>query len=85
MSKAAELMVENGARSVRAFCTHPVFSGKAYERIENSPFTEIITTDTIPLKQNSEKITVISTARLFADVIGRVESNKSISSLFKFN
>jgi ribose-phosphate pyrophosphokinase len=84
MTKAAQLMVDNGAKSVRAFCTHPVFSGEAFNRIEKSPFTEIVVADTIPLKRESEKITVLSTARLFADVIGRVESNKSISSLFKF-
>ena len=84
MTKAAQLMIDNGANSVRAICTHPVFSGQAYERIENSPFTEVVVSDTIPMKQSSDKITVLSTARLFADVIGRVESNKSISSLFKF-
>lgn len=84
MAKAAELMIANGANSVRAICTHPVFSGQAYERIENSPFVEVVVTDTIPLKQTSEKVTVLSTAKLFADVIVRVESNKSISSLFKF-
>jgi ribose-phosphate pyrophosphokinase len=84
MTRAAQLMVDNGAKSVRAFCTHPVFSGKAFERIEESPFTEVVVADTIPLKQQLDKITVLSTAKLFADVIGRVESNKSISSLFKF-
>ncbi len=84
MTKAAQLMVDNGATSVRAFCTHPVFSGEAYDRIENSPFSEIVVADTIPMKRKSDKITVLSTARLFSDVIGRVESNKSISSLFKF-
>jgi ribose-phosphate pyrophosphokinase len=85
MTKAAQLMVDNGATSVRAFCTHPVFSGEAYDRIENSPFSEIVVADTIPMKRKSDKITVLSTARLFSDVIGRVESNKSISSLFKFS
>jgi ribose-phosphate pyrophosphokinase len=84
MTKAAQLMVDNGAKSVRAFCTHPVFSGQAFDRINSSPFTEIVVADTIPMKQASDKITVLSTAKLFADVIGRVESNKSISSLFKF-
>ncbi len=84
MTKAAQLMVDNGANSVRAFCTHPVFSGEAYNRIEASPFTEIVVADTIPMQKESEKITVLSTAKLFADVIGRVESNQSISSLFKF-
>jgi ribose-phosphate pyrophosphokinase len=84
MTKAAQLMVDNGANSVRAFCTHPVFSGEAFDRIEKSPFTEVVVSDTIPLKKKSDKISVLSTAKLFADVIGRVESNKSISSLFKF-
>ncbi len=84
ITKAAQLMVDNGANSVRAICTHPVFSGEAYERIEASPFTEVVVSDTIPLKKHTEKITVLSTAQLFADVIARVESNKSISSLFKF-
>lgn len=84
ITKAAQLMVDNGASSVRAICTHPVFSGEAYERIEASPFTEVVVSDTIPLKKHTDKITVLSTAQLFADVIARVESNKSISSLFKF-
>ncbi len=83
MTKAAQLMVDNGANSIRAFCTHPVFSGQAYQRIEESPFTEMVVSDTIPLKKKSDKITVLSTSKLFADVIERVESNKSISSLFK--
>lgn len=85
ITKAASLIMEHGAASVRAFCTHPVFSGKAYERIENSPFTEVIVTDTIPLKKQSDKIRVLSTADLFAEVIERVETRKSISSLFKFS
>ncbi|NQT76601.1 MAG: ribose-phosphate pyrophosphokinase [Bacteroidetes bacterium] len=83
VTKAAQLMVDNGANSVRAFCTHPVFSGQAYQRINESPFTEVVVSDTIPMKQKSDKITVLSTSKLFADVIARVESNKSISSLFK--
>ncbi len=84
MEKASNLMMENGAASVRAFCTHPVFSGDAYEKIENSPFTEIVVSDTIPLKKHSDKIKVLSTAELFAEVIKRVENYESISSLFKF-
>lgn len=84
ITKAAQLMVDNGANSIRAFCTHPVFSGQAYQRINESPFTEVVVSDTIPLKKKSDKIHVLSTAQLFADVISRVESNKSISSLFKF-
>ena len=85
ITKAASLMMDRGANSVRAFCTHPVFSGEAYERIERSPFTEVVVTDTIPLKKESSKITVLSTADLFAEVIKRVENYKSISSLFKFD
>jgi len=79
------MMMEKGANSVRALCTHPVFSGQAYERIDASPFTEVVVTDTIPLTKHSPKITVLSTAELFAEVIRRVENYESISSLFKFD
>ena len=84
ITKAADIIMENGAKSVRAFCTHPVFSGDAYKRIEDSPFTEVVVTDTIPLMHKSDKITVLSTAKLFAEVIKRVENNESITDLFKF-
>lgn len=83
ITKAANLMMDRGANSVRAFCTHPVFSGKAYENIENSQITEVVVTDTIPLKRDSDKIKVLSTADLFAEVIYRVLKTKSLSSLFK--
>jgi ribose-phosphate pyrophosphokinase len=83
ITKAGELIMENGASSVRAFCTHPIFSGKAYERITQSPFTEVVVTDTIPLKEKHEKIKVLTTAGLFAEVIRRVENYESISSLFR--
>ena len=82
-AKAAELIMERGARSVRAVCTHPVLSGKAYETIENSALTELIVTDTIPLKHHSEKIRVLSTAKLFANAIENVNEHGSISQLFK--
>ena len=82
ITKAADLIMEKGAKSVRAFCTHPIFSGSAYERISKSAFTEVVVTDTIPLKQDCDKITVLSTADLFAEVIRRVENFESISSLF---
>jgi ribose-phosphate pyrophosphokinase len=85
ITKAADLMMEKGANSVRAFCTHPIFSGKAYERIDKSPLAEVVVTDTIPLKVQNKKITVLSTADLFAEVIKRVENYESISSLFKFD
>lgn len=84
ITKAAELMMVNGASSVRAFCTHPVFSEKAYDRLVNSPFTEIVVTDTIPIRKNHKKFTVLSTAALFAEVIRRIDSKQSISSLFQF-
>ncbi|TVQ17072.1 MAG: ribose-phosphate pyrophosphokinase [Bacteroidetes bacterium] len=84
ITKAAQMMMENGARSVRGVCTHPILSGSAVERIAKSPFDEFIITDTIPLRQECEKITVLSTAKLFADVIRRVSNFESISSHFQF-
>ncbi|MGL4597417.1 MAG: ribose-phosphate pyrophosphokinase [Bacteroidia bacterium] len=82
LCKAADMMMERGARSVRAFCTHPILSGKAYENIENSKITELIVTDTIPLNRQSEKIKVLSVAEMFADVFHRVVNFESISSHF---
>jgi ribose-phosphate pyrophosphokinase len=82
LTTAADLFIEKGALSVRAFCTHAVLSGPAYERIENSKLTELVVTDTIPLKHHSDKIRVLSTAELFADVIRRLVNNQSISSHF---
>ena len=84
ITKAGKMIMENGANSVRAACTHPIFSGNAIERLENSVFEEIIVTDTIPLRRPINKVTVLSTARLFADVIKRVNSHTSISTYFKF-
>lgn len=81
---AANLMLENGAKSVRACITHPVLSGKAYERINNSSITELIVSNTIPLKQESPKITTVDVSSIFADVISAVKKNKSISSHFDF-
>ena len=83
LAKAAALIMERGARSVRAVCTHPVLSGKAYETIENSVLAELIVTDTIALKHTSEKIKVLSTAKLFAKAIENVNEHGSISQLFK--
>jgi len=84
LTKAADLMKEKGATSVRAICTHPILSGSAYERIENSALTELLVTDTIPLKQECSKIRVISVADLFAKVIYKVHNYESISSYFIF-
>lgn len=81
--KAAELLMERGAASVRAVITHPVLSGPAHERIRNSALVELITTDTIPLREENEKIRVISVADLFARAIHNVVSHESISSLFE--
>ncbi|HEY8929197.1 MAG TPA: ribose-phosphate pyrophosphokinase [Mucilaginibacter sp.] len=83
LAKAAALIMERGANSVRAVCTHPVLSGKAYETLENSVLTELIVTDTIPLKQESSKIKVLTTADLFAKAISNVNEHGSISQLFK--
>lgn len=83
LSKAAALIMERGARSVRAVCTHAVLSGNAYETIQNSVLTELIVTDTIPLKQQCDKIKVLSTDVLFARAITNVNEHESISQLFK--
>lgn len=82
LTKAADLFMSRGAKSVRAFCTHAVLSGPAYDRINASSLTELIVTDTIPLKEKSDKIRVLSTSELFADVIRRLVNNQSISSHF---
>jgi len=82
LTKAADMFLEKGAKSVRAFCTHPVLSGPAYERLEKSSLTELIVTDTIPLKREMGKIKVLSVAPLFADVIRKLLSNQSISQHF---
>ncbi len=82
LAKAADMMLARGANSVRAVCTHAVLSGKAYENIEKSGITELIVTDTIPLKKETGKIKVLSVADLFAKVIHSVHSFESISSNF---
>jgi len=82
LTKAADVMMERGALSVRAVCTHALLSGNAYERIENSQLSELIVSDSIPIKQESSKIRVITCAPLFAEVMRSVNANKSISSKF---
>lgn len=84
ISLAADMMMNEGAKSVRAMATHAVLSGPAYERIDNSSISEVVVSDTIPLRGHSEKIKVISVADLFADVINKVYKYKSISSNFIF-
>ena len=82
MCKAADALLEKGAKSVRAMCTHAVLSGKAYENINNSNLTELIVTDTIPLRQESDKIKVLSCSKLFARAIRNTHEYKSIAALF---
>ena len=82
LTKAADLFMEKGAKSVRAFCTHAVLSGPAYERLTGSAITELIVTDTIPLKKEHDKITVLTITELFGDVIRRMVNDQSISLHF---
>jgi len=84
LTKAADMLMEEGAKSVRAYCTHGVLSGNAIERIEASSLKELVITDTIPLKRNSDKIRTLSVAPLFAAVMRKVQSNESISDHFLF-
>jgi ribose-phosphate pyrophosphokinase len=71
-----------GALDIRAFCTHPLLSGPAFDRIESSEISRLLVTDTVPLRRTSEKIEVISVAPLFADAIHRIYADESISTLF---
>ncbi len=82
LAKAAQLLKDKGAVSVRAMCTHPVLSGKAYENIENSVLEELVVCNTIPLARNDSKIKVLSAAPLFAEAIRNITEHGSISSLF---
>ena len=80
--KAAKIMKDSGAKSVRAICTHPVLSGEAYNNIEQSLLEELIVSDTLPIKNVSSKIKVLTISNLFADVINSIDNNQSISSQF---
>jgi ribose-phosphate pyrophosphokinase len=82
LCKAAKAIMDKGAKSVRAMATHAVLSGDAYQNIEKSVLTELIVTDTIPLKQTSSKIKVLSCAKLFSKAIRNTHEFKSISALF---
>ncbi|MFZ9045635.1 MAG: ribose-phosphate diphosphokinase, partial [Cyclobacteriaceae bacterium] len=82
LCKAAGIIKEKGANSVRAICTHGVLSGKAYENIEASELEELVIADTILPRQQSEKIKVLTVADLFAKGIRRIHSHESISELF---
>ncbi len=80
--KGAKALKANGASSVMAFCTHPVLSGPAHDRIRGEELDELVVTDTIPLAQENEKITVLSVAHLFGEVIRRIYHNESVNGLF---
>ncbi|MES2619968.1 MAG: ribose-phosphate pyrophosphokinase [Bacteroidota bacterium] len=82
LCNAASLIMDRGAKSVRAICTHPVLSGKAYENIEKSKLRELIVTDSLPVKHKSKKIKVLSVSKLFAQAIRNTHEHKSINSLF---
>ena len=85
LTKAADLMMESGATSVRAYCTHGILSGTAYERLDNSSIAELIITNTIPKTHNSSKVREISVADFFAQTITSVVKNESISDKWKSN
>jgi len=82
LSRAAGVIMEQGAKSVRAICTHPVLSGNAYKNIKDSKLTELIVCDTIPLKKQMPKIKLLSTAKLFSRAIRHTHEHRSISALF---
>jgi ribose-phosphate pyrophosphokinase len=82
MAKAAQIILDKGAKSVRAVCTHPIMSGKAHETIASSVLEELVISDSLPIRQNNPKIRVLSVSELFAKAIGRIRDHESISSLF---
>ncbi|OHX67221.1 ribose-phosphate pyrophosphokinase [Flammeovirga pacifica] len=81
LCNAAEIIMEKGAKSVRAICTHGVLSGPAYDRVAASCLEELVVTDTLPV-ENREKIHILSVAELFAKAIRKIQDHESISSLF---
>ena len=85
LTKAADLMMENGAISVRAYCTHGILSGSAYERLDDSRIKELVVTNTIPKTHNSKKVREISVAAFFSQTINAVVNNESISKKWKSN
>ncbi|MFO8066905.1 MAG: ribose-phosphate pyrophosphokinase [Bacteroidales bacterium] len=84
ITKAAKMIMDDGANSVRAACTHPLFSSKAHQLISESLFDEVIVTDTVPLAKKNPKVTVLSTYKIFSDVIRKVNTQESISTHFQF-
>lgn len=82
LTNAAAALKERGALNIIAICTHPILSGPAYQRIEDSPIDEVLVTDTVQLRQPSDKIKVLSVANIFAEAIQRIHTNDTISALF---
>jgi ribose-phosphate pyrophosphokinase len=85
LCKAARALKEHGAKKVMAYCTHPVLSGSAVERIAESDLDEVVVTDTIPLREDAlacERIRVVSISGLLAETIIRISNEESVSSLF---
>lgn len=82
LTNAASALKERGALNITAICTHPILSGPAFQRIENSPIDEVLVTDTVSLNQPSDKIKVLSVANIFAEAIQRIHTNHTISALF---
>lgn len=82
LTNAAAAMKERGALNISAICSHPILSGPAFQRIDDSPINELLVTDTIPLRQLSDKIKVLSVANIFAEAIQRIHTNETISALF---
>ena len=83
LTKAADLMIERGAISVRAYCTHGVLSDRAYEKLDNSKIKELVITNTIPKNHRSKKVREVSIASFFAQTIKSVVRNESISKKWK--
>jgi len=82
LTNAAAALKERGALNIVATCTHPILSGPAYQRIEDSPIDQLLVTDTVPLRKPSKKIKVLSVASIFAEAIQRIHTNDTISALF---
>jgi ribose-phosphate pyrophosphokinase len=82
LTNAAVALKDRGAKNITAACTHPILSGPAYQRIEDSPIDSVLVTDTVPLQRPSDKLNVLSVASIFADAIRRIHTDETISSLF---
>lgn len=84
ITKAADLLMSQGAKSVRALCSHPVMSDPATDRVNQSGLTEIIFTNSIPYERENSKAVILPVAKLFADTIRRIHNNQSISAQYLF-